>query len=64
MAQKKDDRVRNWTFIVYPESAPEDWIDKLAEIAPQTLQEARRATQNPFLILLPFPLKKPVNRLF
>lgn len=31
MAQKKDDRVRNWTFIVYPESAPEDWIDKLAE---------------------------------
>lgn len=27
--QKKDDRTRNWTFIVYPESAPENWIEIL-----------------------------------
>lgn len=25
MAGKKDERVRNWTFIVYPDSAPENW---------------------------------------
>lgn len=29
--QKKDDRTRNWTFIVYPESAPENWIEILTE---------------------------------
>lgn len=29
--EKKDDRTRNWTFIVYPESAPADWRDKLDE---------------------------------
>lgn len=23
--KKKDERTRNWTFVVYPESAPEDW---------------------------------------
>lgn len=30
--KKKDERTRNWTFIVYPESAPENWralIDEL-----------------------------------
>lgn len=27
--KKKDDRTRNWTFIVYPESAPENWIEIL-----------------------------------
>lgn len=27
--EKKDDRVRNWTFLVYPESAPADWIERL-----------------------------------
>ena len=27
MAEKKDDRFRNWTFLVYPESAPENWRD-------------------------------------
>ncbi|EMW5946733.1 replication protein, partial [Enterococcus faecium] len=21
----KDERTRNWTFVVYPESAPENW---------------------------------------
>lgn len=31
MVEKKDDRTRNWTFIVYPESAPADWRDKLDE---------------------------------
>jgi len=30
-AQKKDDRTRNWTFIVYPESAPENWIEILSD---------------------------------
>lgn len=25
--KKKDDRYRNWVFIVYPESAPENWKD-------------------------------------
>lgn len=29
--KKKDDRVRNWTFIVYPESAPENWRDQIDE---------------------------------
>lgn len=29
--QKKDERTRNWTFIVYPESAPENWIEILSE---------------------------------
>ena len=23
--KKKDNRNRNWTFVVYPESAPQDW---------------------------------------
>jgi len=23
--QGKDERIRNWTFVLYPESAPEDW---------------------------------------
>ncbi len=29
MEKNKDKRVRNWTFIVYPESAPADWVDKI-----------------------------------
>lgn len=29
MSEKKDDRTRNWTFILYPESAPENWRDVL-----------------------------------
>ena len=28
----KDDRKRNWTFIVYPESAPSNWRDVLEEM--------------------------------
>ncbi|MCC9879129.1 replication protein, partial [Streptococcus agalactiae] len=28
---KQDDRVRNWSWIVYPESAPENWRDILDE---------------------------------
>lgn len=28
----KDDRVRNWTFLVYPESSPEDWRDILDDL--------------------------------
>lgn len=33
MAKKRDERVRNWVFILYPESAPEDWKDRLQEMA-------------------------------
>lgn len=29
--KKKDNRNRNWTFIVYPESAPENWYKILEE---------------------------------
>lgn len=31
MADKKDERTRNWTFIVYPESAPTNWRDIMDE---------------------------------
>lgn len=27
----KEVRKRNWAFVVYPDSAPEDWLDKLLE---------------------------------
>lgn len=27
--KKKDDRTRNWSFILYPESAPANWRDRL-----------------------------------
>ena len=26
---KKDTRTRNWSFIIYPESAPQNWIEQL-----------------------------------
>lgn len=29
---KKNSRFRNWLFIVYPESAPADWIDQLDQM--------------------------------
>jgi len=29
--KKPDDRVRNWTFCVYPQSAPEDWREVLSK---------------------------------
>jgi len=34
MSDKKarDDRTRNWTFLVYPESAPQNWRDVLDEL--------------------------------
>lgn len=34
MARKKasEDRTRNWSFILYPESAPEDWRDILNDL--------------------------------
>lgn len=35
MSEKKsnaNDRVRNWTFVVYPESAPQNWRDILDEL--------------------------------
>lgn len=32
MAEKKDTRVRNWSFILYPESAPNDWKKKLENL--------------------------------
>src|SRR5699024_6511144 len=30
--KKKDERVRNWTFVVYPESAPENWREIVSEL--------------------------------
>lgn len=30
--KKKDERTRNWTFVVYPESAPENWRDIIDEL--------------------------------
>lgn len=32
MASEKDTRTRNWTFVLYPESAPEQWRDVLDEL--------------------------------
>lgn len=32
MAQKKDTRTRNWTFFVYPDSAPANWREILNEL--------------------------------
>ena len=32
MAKTKDNRIRNWSFIVYPESAPKNWREKLDEL--------------------------------
>ncbi len=32
MAKKEDTRTRNWTFFVYPESAPENWREILNEL--------------------------------
>lgn len=29
---RTDSRTRNWTFVLYPESAPNDWHDKLDEL--------------------------------
>lgn len=29
---KKDTRVRNWTFVLYPESAPDNWRDLIDEL--------------------------------
>jgi len=29
---KRDERVRNWTFVVYPESAPENWREIINEL--------------------------------
>lgn len=30
-SEKKEKRTRNWVFVVYPESAPEDWIEILKQ---------------------------------
>lgn len=30
--QKADERARNWTFVVYPDSAPANWRDMLDEL--------------------------------
>ena len=29
MSEKKATKKRNWTFVLYPESAPADWLDRL-----------------------------------
>lgn len=31
MAKAKDNRTRNWTFVVYPESAPDNWREIIDE---------------------------------
>lgn len=31
-SRSKDDRTRNWTFLVYPESAPQNWRDTLDDL--------------------------------
>lgn len=31
MQKRKDDRCRNWTFVLYPESAPADWEQQLED---------------------------------
>lgn len=31
-SQESDGRARNWTFFVYPESAPENWLQVLTEM--------------------------------
>lgn len=31
MAKVKDNRTRNWTFVVYPESAPDNWREIIDE---------------------------------
>lgn len=33
---KQVERARNWLFIIYPESAPEDWIEQLDSLNVQT----------------------------
>lgn len=35
--ESSSNRTRNWATIVYPESAPKDWLDKLAELKVPTL---------------------------
>lgn len=30
--KKQDSRTRNWTFVVYPESLPKNWIDILVDL--------------------------------
>lgn len=32
MATRKESRTRNWTCVVYPDSAPENWIDILTDL--------------------------------
>lgn len=31
MAKKIDDRARNWTFVFYPDSAPEDFLERIRQ---------------------------------
>lgn len=32
MSEKKETRTRSWTFIIYPDSAPEHWREKLDDL--------------------------------
>lgn len=36
--KKKDDRTRNWTFVVYPESAPKNWREIIDELRIQWIE--------------------------
>lgn len=38
MGAQKDDRTRNWTFILYPDSAPSDWRDRLDSLHIQWIE--------------------------
>lgn len=32
MSEAKNQRTRNWTFVLYPDSAPKDWLEKLKSL--------------------------------
>ncbi len=36
-AKSQDKRSRNWTFVLYPESAPSDWLQRLEDLHIQVL---------------------------
>ena len=46
--ERKDKRTRNWTTIVYPDSCPDHWTDKLAELcAPAIISPLHDRDINP-----------------
>jgi hypothetical protein len=48
MAEKNDTRYRNWATVVYPESAPENWLDLLqGKYIPGFVSPLHNKDQNP-----------------